>query len=330
MKIKQFFGVVFHRAAAVSILLFVFCMPPVSISEPLDTDEPGIVARVGEHPITMEDFNRNLGVLKQRYAEMGFKPEGDQLDELKKNVVNNLVEKELLYRESRSKDISVDDDIVEEELDQIRNSFEDAGAFNDALKQMGYSIDFLKKEIRTNMAIQALLDQELASKTEVSEEEIRAFYESRPDNFTTPEQLRARHILIGPDSGGLDTIREIRSSVAEGGDFEQLAKEHSECPSGQNGGDLGYFGRGQMVDAFEKAAFALEIDEVSDVVETRFGYHIIKLEERRPEEVKSFDTVRADIETQLRRQKVSGQMQPYMESLQEKYPVEILLPEMQP
>ncbi len=315
---------------AVSLLLSTFCMTPVSFAESPGTDEPGVVARVGEHPITMEDFDRNLGMIKERYAEMGFEPEGAQLDELKKNVVNNLVEKELLYQESQSKDIAVDDEIVEEELDQIRNSFADAGAFDDAIQQMGYSIDFLKKEIRTNMAIQALLDQELAAKAEVSEDEIKAFYESRPDNFTTPEQIRASHILVGPESGGLDKIKEINASVAEGGDFEQLAKEHSECPSGQKGGDLGYFGRGQMVDAFEKAAFALEIGEVSDIVETRFGYHIIKLEERRPEEVKAFDAVRADIETQLRRQKVSDQMQPYMESLQEKYPVEILLPEMQP
>ena len=277
LKIKEFFSIVFQWTMAFSILLSAFCMTSVSIAESRGTNEPDIVARVGEHPITMEDFDRNLGMIRERYAEMGFKPEGAQLDELKKNVVNNLVEKELLYQESRSRDISVDDEIVEEELDQIRNSFADAGAFDEAIQQMGYSIDFLKKEIRTNMAIQALLDQELASKAEVSEEEIKAFYESRPDNFTTPEQLRAKHILIGQDSGGLDKIKEIRLSVAEGGDFEQLAKEHSDCPSGQSGGDLGYFGRGQMVDAFEKAAFALEIDELSDIVETRFGYHIIKL-----------------------------------------------------
>ena len=330
MKKKLFFPNAFQWMIAVSLLLSAYCFTAVSFAESPGPDEPGVVARVGERPITMEDFDRNLGMIKERYAEMGFKPEGAQLDELKKNVVDNLVEKELLYLESQSKDIAVDEDIVEEELDQIRNSFADAGAFNEAIQQMGYSIDFLKKEIHTNMAIQALLDQELAAKAEVSEEEIKAFYESRPDNFTTPEQIRARHILIGEDSGGLDRIKEIKASVAEGGDFEQLAKEHSDCPSGQSGGDLGYFGRGQMVDAFEKAAFALEIDELSDIVETRFGYHIIKLEERRPEEVKAFDAVKADIETQLRRQKVSDQMQPYMESLQEKYPVEILLPEMQP
>ena len=330
MKIKQFFPDAIQWMIAVSLLLLVSCTASVSFAESPESDEPGIVARVGEHPIPMDDFDRNLGMIQERYAEMGFKPEGAQLDELKKNVVNNLVEKELLYQESRSKDISVDDDIVEEELDQIRNSFADADAFDEAVQQMGYSIDFLKKEIRTNMAIQALLDQELAAKAEVSEDEIKTFYESKPDNFTTPEQIRASHILIGPDSGGLDKIKEIRASVAKGGDFEQLAKEHSDCPSGQNGGDLGYFGRGQMVDAFEKAAFALEINEISDIVETRFGYHIIRLEERRPEEVKAFDAVKADIETQIRRQKVSDQMQPYMESLQEKYPVEILLPEIRP
>ena len=101
-----------------------------------------------------------------------------------------------------------------------------------------------------------------------------------------------------------------------------MAKEHSEGPSSKSGGDLGYFSHGQMVEKFDKAAFALEPGEVSDIVETRFGYHLIKVEDKKPASTKSLDEVKASIKDKLRNEKIMQKLEPYIESLKQKYPVE--------
>lgn len=287
------------------------------------------VAVVNDKKISMEEFRRNIDMVKSSYDEMGFNLEDHQLDELKKIILDSLIEKELLLQESRAKGIQIDPAAIEAEIDDIKNDFQGAEGFEQRIEEMGYSLDFLRNEIRSNMTIEALIEQELASKVDVSDEEIQSFYDTKTEDFRIPERIRARHILIGKEPGDRKKIEDIRVSIIEGADFEKLAKEHSDCPSKQRGGDLGYFSRGQMVEAFEDAAFALEIGEVSDVVETRFGYHIIQLEDRQAEETKPIEAVRDTIEKEIRRQAVADRLQPYIESLKQKYTVEIMLPDAQ-
>lgn len=287
------------------------------------------VAVVNDKKIPMEELEQNIDMVRSSYDEMGFRLEDHQLDELKKIILDSLIEKELLLQESVAKGIQIDPAAVEAEIDKIKKDFEDAEAFVQRIEEMGYTLDFLKNEIRSNMTIEALIEQELASKVTVSDEDIKSFYDANIENFQIPERIRARHILIGNTSGERTKIDEIRISIQNGADFQDLAKEHSVCPSAQNGGDLGYFSRGQMVAPFEEAAFALEIGEVSDVVETRFGYHIIRLEDRQAEETKSLEDVKDNIAKEIRRQDVASRVQPYIASLKQKYTVEILLPGLQ-
>lgn len=291
-----------------------------------NTDALEYVAVVNNKKIPMEEFQLNVDMVKNSYDEMGFHLEEGQLEELKKIILDSLIEKELLLQESEAKGIEIDAAAVEEEIDTIRSGFPDAPAFEKRIQEMGYTLDFLKHEIRSNMTIEALIEQELASKVAVSDEQMKSFYDAGIENFRTPERIKARHILVTNESGGREKIEEIQKEIQEGGDFQKLAEEHSQCPSGQNGGDLGYFSRGQMVDAFENAAFALEIGEVSDIVETRFGYHIIKLEAHQKEETKPLEAVKDDIAKEIRRQEVASRLPPYIESLKQTYPVEIMMP----
>lgn len=124
-------------------------------------------------------------------------------------------------------------------------------------------------------------------------EDIRNFYDENPDQFTAPEQVRARHILVADDEESEEKLSLIQRALEEGVSFEELALEHSIDPSAQqNGGDLGFFGRGQMVPEFEEAAFALnEPGEISEPVRSNFGWHIILLEEKRPSSIMPFDDV---------------------------------------
>ncbi len=149
---------------------------------------------------------------------------------------------------------------------------------------------------------------------EVSEEAIRANYEQNRDTYFTPEQRRARHILIKvPGDAGTEVraekkkkAEEILALVRQGGDFEALAREYSEGPSRLNGGDLGFFSKGAMVEAFDQAVFQLGVGEISGVVETVFGYHIIKVEEIKAPSTRTLDEVRDEIVSELKKKEVSG------------------------
>ncbi|CAK8722539.1 hypothetical protein KKHLCK_11805 [Candidatus Electrothrix laxa] len=144
------------------------------------------------------------------------------------------------------------------------------------------------------------------------EEEIRTLYESRKDSYQQPEQRHARHILLKTAEGDSEAVRREKKKKAEkvlqlarneGSDFSALAKEYSEGPTKERGGDLGFFSSGRMVPTFDKAIFSLQPGEISDVVETQFGYHIIKLEEIRPASVRTFEQVKDNLAVTLKKQK---------------------------
>jgi peptidyl-prolyl cis-trans isomerase C len=146
--------------------------------------------------------------------------------------------------------------------------------------------------------------------------------------------VHARHILIklAPDADEAakaeahKKIEAVQEKALKGGDFAELAKVHSEGPSNARGGDLGFFGRGQMVKPFEEAAFALEPGKISDIVETRFGYHLIKVEEKKAERALSFDEVKPQLMDKLKRDKIEQQMMTYLLSLREKAAIETFIP----
>ncbi|NOY69002.1 MAG: hypothetical protein GXP53_05845 [Deltaproteobacteria bacterium] len=202
------------------------------------------------------------------------------------------------------------------------------------MKILGYSENSLRDQIRENLAIQELIDKDIMSKISITPEIEKAYYESHKDKFTKPEQVHARHILIKLSSDAGDAkkaeakkkIDEIVKKLKKGADFAELAKTYSEGPSAKNGGDLGFFSHGQMVEPFEKAAFALKPGEISDIVTTRFGYHIIKLEEKKPAVVTSFEEAKPALEEQIKRDEAKKAIDPYIENLKKNATIKINLP----
>jgi len=164
---------------------------------------------------------------------------------------------------------------------------------------------------KVNLQYMVFRPKDYRDKVEVSQEEIKTYYEVNIDDFLMQEQVRARHILIkvspDADSQGVEEARnraeEILALAKKGEDFASLAKKYSEGPTAEKGGDLGYFPRGMMVKEFEEAAFSLKPGELSTVVRTQFGFHIIKAEDVKQERTQSLDEVRKSIESTLRDQK---------------------------
>jgi len=169
----------------------------------------------------------------------------------------------------------------------------------------------------------AAIERSIESVT-VTEEESRQFYDDNPDQFTTPEEIRARHILVNDDVTSADTIKAIQEELKKGISFDVLAIQHSTDPSAaQGGGDLGFFSRGQMVPEFETAAFALrELGDISGPVQSPFGWHIIKLEERKPSTLVSYEEMKPQIIQYLLNEKRGKKYQEELEALRTQYTIE--------
>ncbi|MFW5936686.1 MAG: peptidylprolyl isomerase [Desulfosalsimonas sp.] len=300
-----------------------------------NAEDAGYVAVVDGVEISRQDLDRKLDMMKARYSSQGMPIKGERLAQLRETILDNLIEKQLLYQESQEVGIEVDSEKIQSEIDQLKGQFENAEAFEKKIASMNYSEETLRKEIRENMAIRALIDQEVASKVSVTDADVQSYYEENKQEFEEPEKVHARHILIeaGPDAGDKEKaraeekIREVQEKLEDGAEFAELARQHSEGPSSEESGDLGSFTRGQMVENFDKAAFDLEPGEVSDIVETRFGYHLIKVEDKTASSMKSLDEVKDSVQEKLEREKVMQELEPYIESLKQKYPVEKNLPE---
>lgn len=175
-------------------------------------------------------------------------------------------------------------------------------------------LELLKKDLLIQAGVKNILDT-----VTVTDEEVKAFYESNPDMFKGQESVRAKHILVDSE----EKAKEVKAAIDGGLSFEEAAKENSSCPSSSQGGDLGAFTRGRMVPEFEDAAFALAIGEVSEPVKTQFGYHLIKVEEKTAEVVKSFDEVKDQLQVNLLSQKQNGVYINFINKLKEEQDVKV-------
>ncbi len=283
--------------------------------------------------ITRAHFDKELKVHLERVSRQGRQISDDQLAELKKEVLDGLIEREVLYQKSQKAGIKVDEKKVDDQMAGIKKRFPSEAEFQKALTSMNLTEAEVRTQIQRGLAIRGLIDKEVADKIVITEEETKAYYTGNPQFFKQPEQVKASHILIKVEPNADDAtktaaqnkIKEVRQKLSAGGDFAELAKEYSEGPSGPRGGDLGYFSRGQMVKPFEDVAFSMQVDQVSDVVETRFGYHLIKVYEIKPEKTLTYEEVKDRISERLKREKIQKGAQEYVETLKKEAKIEKLL-----
>jgi len=182
-------------------------------------------------------------------------------------------------------------------------------------------------QFKKRLGYQKLFESRFDDKVNITEEDTKNYYSENQQQFETPQQLRASHILIKPDTSDPNLepasakaaakarAQELLEQINAGADFAELAKANSDCPSSARGGDLGFFSRGRMVPAFEEAAFALEVGQVSDIVETQFGYHIIKVTDRKDASVTMFEQAKDDILKLLTQTRQAELAKEYIESL---------------
>ncbi|MDY0235177.1 MAG: peptidylprolyl isomerase [Gudongella sp.] len=245
--------------------------------------EKKLVAKVNGKEILREDVLKFLNDMGPQMAMQFQSPEGI------KRVVHEMVNQELLYS------------------DAITEGMDNEDAFQGVLQATkvnllkGYAFNKIIEDIK------------------VEESELKSFYEENKAMFSQQESIQASHILVEEK----DKAEMVLSKLNEGLSFEEAAKEYSTCPSKEAGGSLGEFGRGQMVPEFEEAAFIMEEGAISEPIKTQFGYHIIRLDKKNENKEPTFEEVKEEVQRQLLAKKQENKYTAKIDSLKEKYPVEI-------
>jgi len=298
---------------------------------PVPAELPEIVARVNGETISRADLESAVAELE---ARAGQPVPPDQRDRVFRGVLDQLIGYRLLKQESVSRKIDVPETEIDARIAEIRSQFPSEEVFAQTLESRKVTLAALRADAREGMQIDAMLRTELGSKTSVTPQQVTEFYEQNPGEFQQAERVRASHILVripeGADPAAKEQTRaraaEILKEVKAGTDFAGLAKQHSEDPgSAPGGGDLGYFERGQMVGPFEDAAFSLAPAQTSDLVESPFGYHIIKVADKQASRTIPIADVRPQIQEYLEGRNREQQTEAFVGTLRAKGKVEIFI-----
>ena len=205
-----------------------------------------------------------------------------------KEVLDALISEKILEKEIEKNKIVVTDEEIEEELNKITEYYGSEEALTNELKTAGYTIDDIKGNITTNLQVTKILEPYIT----ITEDEKLAYFEANKVSLNQAEEVKASHILVETK----EEADSIKTKLDAGEDFAELAKEFStDGSNSQKGGDLGFFGRGRMVPTFDEAAFSLEVDKISDPVETEFGFHIIKVVEKKEAKVATYEDFKDEV-----------------------------------
>ena len=299
--------------------------------KPVPAKLPDVIARVNGETVTrkeVEDYVRNLE------GQAGGPIPAEQRDRIYRDIIDRVVGYKLLVQEAKARKVAVSDADVNARIDEVKKQFPSEDLFMQTLIDRKLTLEQMKADARRDLAIARLIDTEIAGKVALKPSQVEDFYNGNPDQFKQPERVRASHILITvPEGADAATkaqakakAQQILKDVKSGKDFAALAKQHSQDPgSAQNGGDLGFFQQGQMVGPFNDAAFSLKPGATSGLIETQFGYHIIRVAEKQPERTVPLDEVRPKIEQYLQERNKESETVAFVKSLRAKGKVEILV-----
>lgn len=227
------------------------------------------------------------------------------------SLLESLITQELINQEAKKSNITVSDEDIEAELE--RQAAASGMSVEDMMQMFMYYYGYAEEDIREMGSQQAVIRKLLSPQIEITEEMIQQYYEENTDQFTTPEQVRASHILVDTEEEALEIVNELN----KGADFAALAQERStDTASAANGGDLDYFARGRMLAEFEEAAFSMKVGEVTKVpVKSEYGYHIIKKTDHKAESVATLEESRDKIISILEDEELYTLMQTWMTDL---------------
>lgn len=284
-----------------------------------------VLVKVDGRDITGRDLDQQAKMLiKQVEGRVDSAQLVSMMPTVKQQAVDNAINRVLIEQTVRKMNLMPAKERVDARIADYRKNFVSDEAFNEDVKKNGLDKESLRSEVEIGLAAESLFAMRTAKLKPVSAAEIKAFYDSNKDKFQQPEQVRASHILVKVEKDDAEAVRaqkrekaaKILADLKKGADFAEQAKLNSDDPSNkERGGDLGFFQHGQMVPEFESAAFALKVGAMSGVVETPFGFHIIKVTDRKTPQPVPFDQVKQNIEMYLSDKQKNDALSAYFDSL---------------
>lgn len=221
-------------------------------------------------------------------------------------ALESLISEKLVQQEAKKQKVSVSDSEINKELKTLQESYGGEEAFKSMMTQSGITMDLVKKDIKSYLTTQKLLETGI----NITDEEMKTYFEENKSSFALGEQVKASHILVEDEA----TANQVKDKLAKGEDFAALAKEYStDTGTKENGGDLGFFTEGDMVAEFEDAAFNLEINEISAPIKTEYGYHIIKVVEKKAAEEPKYEDHKTEIKQAILDEKLQTEYTTWLE-----------------
>jgi peptidyl-prolyl cis-trans isomerase C len=305
-------------------------VPDVNV--PSESAKKDVAVTVNGVDIMESTVTNLIGPQLERIDQQGSKLPPSVAEQYKKQLreqaLEQLIRRQLLDEKIKQANIAITEEEVMSQINEIASaqnmSLED---FKNTMEQYNRNFDQVKEDVRKALSRNKFMEAQWAGQTDVNEAEAKKYYDENKKRFDVPEQVRVSHILIqyplddpnlDPNEAKAETrvkAQGLLQQIKDGADFAALAKAHSDCPSASQGGDLGFFPRGETTPQFEKAAFELEIGQISDIVETEYGCHIIKAMERKDASVVSFEQAKDDIIKELTEKKQLEFAEKYISSL---------------
>lgn len=295
-----------------------------------------VIARVDGQDILFRELQQSVQRLLSTVPEnVPVEMVRQQLPQIMSESLNQIIVEKLVRAKVEQENVTVDSDEINERIGEIESQLPEGARLSQILLNQNMTMASFREQLREQLKLEKVLRAHVDHDFDVTGAQVREFYDENVEQFfREQETVRAQHILIGFDDDDTDAekaeklakIEELRKSIVDDGvDFAKVAEDHSSCPSFADGGSLGAFGRGQMVASFESVAFEQPVGEVSEPVETDFGYHLILVEERNPSRTVPFEEVEDRIRNALIQQQQQEANQQFVQKLSEEAEIEILV-----
>ena len=317
---------------AIAMVVGTFCL---ALSTAVLAGAEQLAARVNGAGIPKDQLEASVNAyLNRQGTGFQFMTQPGQYKAVRGRVLDVLIGQELLWQHAQAKDLVATPEEVERALTLIKQNFESEQKFRLKIQQAGFTEATYAEDLKKQLSVRRLIQETIVPGVTVTDQEIDAFYAANGEKMRRPEQVHVRHILIKLEPDAEEGVQQSARAMIDGilvearagADFAELARTRSQGPSASKGGDLGFVSQGQLVKPFADTTFALEPGEISGVVRTRFGYHIIRLEARREGGLAEKQEVAEQIRTHIHSAKVQQQVQELVQRLRDEAKVEILEP----